>query len=512
MARVWFWLWTMLVVRLIPVRVVARVDNRRSKPGSRRKPGRRLGTFILLAVAALPCGTARAAEPADWKVGLATVKITPERPVPLFGYGNRESHFDSVDQDLFAKALALEDTAGRRAVIVTLDLVGFQAANSEDLLRRIEQRSGLAREALLVNASHTHTGPLVSLHPAANGNLSYANLSGEEVKNTLAYTHELHDKLVDLVAQSLANLEPARLSWGQGKISFPTNRRVIQKDGSLTMAANPDGVTDRTVPVLRIDAPDGKLRGVLFGCACHNVALGVQNVVSGDYAGAAQAELERRYPGAIALFMAGCGANANPEPWGSLQHGVDHGNNLAAEVARVLDEPLAAVRGPLGLQFRMVDLPLQALARGDVERYASQTTSQGWPTSQSLMGKHMLEVLDGGETLLTSYTAPLAVWQFGQDLTLVALPAEPVAEYVQLLQQVLGPEKLWVAGFNNDCFGYLPTAQIIAEGGHEAIGITVWNWGEDLFRQTGFFEPGVEQVVIDGVRQLAVKAGRAPLP
>jgi len=96
------------------------------------------------------------------------------------------------------------------------------------------------------------------------------------------------------------------------------------------------------------------------------------------------------------------------------------------------------------------------------------------------MARHMFGELDRGETLPGTYRAPVAVWQFGDALTLVALPAEPVADYAALVGQTLGREKLWVAGFNNDCFGYLPTAQVVREGGHEAIGITLWIWGQNL--------------------------------
>ena len=106
------------------------------------------------------------------------------------------------------------------------------------------------------------------------------------------------------------------------------------------------------------------------------------------------------------------------------------------------------------------------------------------------MARHMLELLDSGESLIDSYPAPFAVWQFGDALTLVALPAEPVADYVMLLGQTLGPDKLWVSGFDNDCFGYLPTAQVVREGGHEAIGVTLWVWGQDLRRNAGFLHCG----------------------
>ena len=58
------------------------------------------------------------------------------------------------------------------------------------------------------------------------------------------------------------------------------------------------------------------------------------------------------------------------------------------------------------------------------------------------------------------------------------------------------------------CFGYLPTASVVKEGGHEAIGITLWAWGRDLDRYVAFFAPEVQDVVVDTVKELATKAGR----
>ncbi len=456
------------------------------------------------AILSLSTGGVFAQADTPWKAGLARVKITPPRPVVLLGYGDRTGPFESIVADIYAKALALEDRRGQRAVIVTADLVGFQAAVvTDEVCRRVEEKTGLQRRQLLFNASHTHTGPLVSLdpHPAANA-VAHAPLTADDIRETAAYTRTLQELLVQLVCDALARLEPARLSWGVGRVEFPMSRRLPQ-DGRIVMSDNPAGVTDRTVPVLRIDAPDGSLRNILFGCACHNTTLtGRDNVIAGDFAGFAQEYLEQQHSGTQAMFMSGCGADANPSPRGSLEIARQHGTTLGGEVDRVLGTSLQPIQGDLQTACRTVELPLQVLSRAELEVRAQL------PSAESVMARHMLEVLDSGTTLPQTYRAPLAVWQLGDALTLVALPAEPVADYVALIGRLLGPEKLWVAGFNNDCFGYLPTAQVVNEGGHEAIGITLWIWGQTLAASAGFFAPEVEQVILREVEQLAKEVGR----
>ena len=83
----------------------------------------------------------------------------------------------------------------------------------------------------------------------------------------------------------------------------------------------------------------------------------------------------------------------------------------------------------------------------------------------------MLAMLDRGEKLPTHYTCPLAVWQFGKDLTLVGLSGEVVVDYVTALERALGPNQLWIAGYCNDVFGYLPSARVLGEGGYETRGL-----------------------------------------
>jgi hypothetical protein len=439
-----------------------------------------------------------------WKAGASAVKITPEKPVVMLGFPDRKGPFTSVAQDIWAKALALEDPSGHRAVIVTADLVGFQAANSTDpVCDRLTKLTGLPRERFIFNASHTHTGPVVSTNPQRVYNVGHPEMTDADAAETVAYTRVLQDKLTNVVVEALGNLRSARSSWGTGQVEFPVSRRMPTPNG-VVMAPNPKGLTDHSVPVLRVEGADGKIIAILFGCACHNVAVGGgNNVIHGDYAGSAQVALQERHPGAIAMFMAGCGADANPQPWGSTAIADKHGKTLADEIDRVINgEKLQTISGNLSTQFAKPEFPLQDLNRETIQPFLSL------PNFQARQARHMLEVLDGGGALLKTYPAPIAVWQVGDSLTLVALPGEPVAEYVSLLHQALGEKNLWVAGFNNDCFGYLPTATVIKEGGHEAIGITLWAWGQNLDRYVAFFAPNVQNVVVDTVTDLAKKAGR----
>ncbi|HEV8378495.1 MAG TPA: hypothetical protein VGP99_06560, partial [Tepidisphaeraceae bacterium] len=79
----------------------------------------------------------------QWEAGAAAVKITPQKPVVMSGYASRTRPFERVEMDLYAKALALDDGAGHRAVIVTMDLIGLSAKIAEPVCQRIGEKTGL---------------------------------------------------------------------------------------------------------------------------------------------------------------------------------------------------------------------------------------------------------------------------------------------------------------------------------------------------------------------------------
>jgi neutral ceramidase len=445
---------------------------------------------LLIAALSLLISAPLPAEENDWQVGLARVKITPSEPVRMAGYASRKEPSHGVASDLYAKALAIEDGRGHRAVLITTDVLGFAAAIAEPTCQKIIDQTGLSRNQILLNSSHTHTGPTLSLDESA------LDFPEDQARATVLYTRGLQQKLVELASSSLQQLEPAELSWGVGVATFPMNRREFTERGVI-LGVNPRGLCDRSVPVLRISKPDGSLRAVLFGAACHNTTLGGRDMnISGDFAGYAQTRIERSFKGAQAMFMQGCAGDANPFPRGTEQIARLHGAALGEEVIRVLKTDLQPVQGPLRSELQPVAMPLvSGLSRAEIEAFGKKPG--GW---RGFVTGKMTEVLDSGGQLPTDYTSLIAVWQFGQDLTLVALPGEVVVDYVALLEKALGPRKLWIAAYSNDVYGYLPSARVLDEGGYETRGLYAGS--------VGLFSPHAQDVVVQRVREIAEAAGR----
>lgn len=321
------------------------------------QPSPRRASFLLVALLIL-CRTGMAApaagENAGWQAGIASVKITPEKPVPLAGYASRVKPFESVDQDIYAKALVLKDAQGARAVLVTIDLCVMPSDIGQTVRKRIAAKTRIEEPSILLNVAHSHSAPAVSLDPKPESTVDAPYHDG-----TVEYTKWLCDRLVNVAEQAAGRLQPARLSWGTGVANFVMNRREFTEKG-IILGNNPRGLVDRSVPVLRIDGPDGKPRAVLFGYACHNTTMPANRLaVSGDYEGYAREYVQQHYPGVEAMFITGCAGDANPYLRSNYQLTKDYGETLGKEVCRVMETKLQPVGGPLKCAAVTAALPLQ---------------------------------------------------------------------------------------------------------------------------------------------------------
>ena len=416
-------------------------------------------------------------EASDWKVGMARVDITPLKPGWMAGYASRKKTVEGTTHPLWAKALVFEDKQGKRAAIVTTDLIGLTREISDAVGNRVAEKTGITREQILLNSSHTHCGPVVRGCAA----LAY-DLAAAQQKDVDEYAKLLEDNLTKVIIQASKSLAKATLAYGEDKATFAINRR-----GKI----NPDGPVDHTVPVLRVTDATGNTKAILFGYACHNTTIGLFEYC-GDYAGFAQIALEKKYPGSLALFMLGCGGDANPDPRGTLALAEQHGNSLSDAVIRAMEQPLDPIKGPLTVKFQRTDLPfVDPPSKADLIKQQGQ----GDIYSQRLT-KYLLNQLDQQGAIETSYPFSVQVISFGDDLTLVGLGGETVIDYSIRLHEEFTGRRLWVAGYCNEVFAYVPSERVLKEGGYE---------GGDAMKYFGFhgpFQPGVEDRIIQLVHTL----------
>lgn len=441
--------------------------------------------FVLISFAAWSSPASAADSPA-WKAGTATVKVTPTEPMWMAGYAARTKPSEGVASDLFCKALALEAADGKRFVFVTCDLIGIPRGLREGVEAAVASKFALPPEAILLNASHTHCGPEFRV---SGGSVQD---DGERQRQGREYGATLQTKIVDLVGRALDALAPAKVEYVKARCGFAMNRRTPSDAGFKN---NPwsEGPVDHDVPVLKVSGGDGKLRAILFGYACHNTTLGFYQFC-GDYAGFAQQYVEEKHPEATALFLMGCGGDQNPYPRGEIELCRQHGRSLATAVEAALgSSPVRELKPMLASALRKVTLefapppPREVLTR-DLE------------SPNKYLARHsqrLLDQLDKNGKIETLYDTPVQMVRLGGLLTLVAFPGETVIDYSLTTKKNLAEDGIvWVAGYSNDVFGYVPSKRVLLEGGYEGGGAFIYG------SFPGPFSADVEERLLKTVEQL----------
>ncbi len=452
------------------------------------------GSFIIfsgLLICYLNYSLAAAGHPANsngWKAGISREIITPEGPIWLAGYASRTHPSDGILTDLWVKVLAVEDAKGKKAVLITSDLLGFPKKMSDRIRNQIAVRYGLTRSQIILSYSHTHSGPvlmeaLFDIYP----------LDEKQLKVIQEYSDYLEKKIVDLTGDAIRAMVPAQIFSRSGITRFQVNRRN-NIEASLTAQTVLNGPNDYAVPVLKVTDESGSLMAIAFGYACHSTVLDIYQI-SGDYPGFAQIELEKSHPGVTALFFQGAGADQNPLPRRTIPLARQYGKELAASVERVLSEEMKKLDPVLSASYSEVNLKfsdppaMDALIKIESEKDGYQ---KSWASNQ-------LRALRNNGSLITSYPYPVQVWKLG-DQAVIALGGELVIEYSIGLKKLFGPD-IFVLGYVNDDMAYIPSETILKEGGYEGES------SQMVYGMPAKWAPGIEVMIFDEIKKLALKAG-----
>ena len=456
----------------------------------------KVGRVSLLVLLFLTSVHSLFAADTQWEAASGSVVITPAEPLWMAGYASRTKPANGKLHDLYAKILLLKDRDGRQLAVITYDLIGIHPGWRDPILAEAKKQFGLGHESILLNASHTHSGPeLRESNAQFYGGSAFAAKSRE-------YSKSLVTKTVGLIGSALKELQPVTLTYSSARAGFAMNRRLPTENG-VKNSPYPDGPVDHRVPVLQVKTVDGKLKAVLFGYACHNTTLGIQKY-NGDYAGFAQAFIEESNPGVTALFLNGCSADQNPQPRRTVELAQQHGQALANGVAVALQTKFVrSINGPLKVAASNVVLKFaEPPSREELNKRARSSSRYARRHAERL-----LKQLDMDGKIATDHQFPLQVVQFGNDMTLVAICGETVVDYSLRLQRELKVEDarpsafhpkppVWVSGYNNHVFGYLPSRRVLEEGGYEGGGAMTYTG------YPGPFANDVEERVIKKIHEL----------
>ncbi|MDE3000689.1 MAG: hypothetical protein OXU79_16575 [Gemmatimonadota bacterium] len=400
----------------------------------------------------------------ELKAGVAEVNITPPIGISLCGFGNRKGPADTVYDDLFARALVLDDGRTRLA-IVTSDLISFAPDVVQRLRDLVERVAGVPGQGLLLNGSHSHSGPTV---------MSFRSMGSRDV----AYEDVLCRQVAGAVRMAADRLEPVLLRIGRAPVRIAHNRRA-RRNGRMTIGHNPGGAEAPWVDVLRIDARSGPMLGLLYMTAAHPVNLrGL--AFSAEFPGYAARAIRRELDGAVPMFAQGCCGDVNCTPMdGALQTTVRLGELLggAAVNAARHAEPLQS--NVLGLARQVVYLPTRIPSVDEAERaLEDQKTrvreAERDPDATDYLIRQYRGQIEWAEDYLRAARSgrprpqafEIQAMRIGE-AAMVAYPGEMFVDYQLEMDRTSPFKKTFTLAYSNGCIGYVPTAKAFPEGGYE---------------------------------------------
>jgi hypothetical protein len=435
-----------------------------------------------------------------YRAGAASARITPEEPLWLAGYASRTAPARGKLSDLYVTALAIEDAASERFILVSVDLIAITPIISEPVFTAAQARHGLSRRQILLAASHTHYGP--EFRPDKQ---VFFNIPEEYAVKLPEVAVRVANAISSVIDSAIARLEPVRLYVRRATVGFAHNRR---RRGVKDGCPSHEDIVDHDVPVLDCVNGSGNRTAIVFGYACHNTTIPPDDLrYCADWTGFAREQLQQANPAATTLFLPGAGADQDPEPHGSVELSRRHGKELAVRVQDALDNQGMEVTGHMRTELAQVSLPLEPVTQQQLEGMLERDDPP-----QRVKARFLLDQLARGEKLITTYPAPIQVARFGNELILIALSGEPVVDWAHKLKREAvhkesgterGAPLIWVAGYCNDMFGYLPTRRVQTEGGYEGGRANLWSWIPAPFTSD------IEDTITEIIDRLVARTGNS---
>lgn len=432
--------------------------------------------LMALLVIGVLAGFARSGE---LRVGVAAADITPAAGTPMAGYYSLRAA-EGTHDPLLAKALVLEKD-GVKAALVALDLISTTRSLVDEARREIERDTGIPGGNVMISATHSHTGPLLSsqgLRDIAIGGRS---------ELTARYGSGLPGKIAQAVKDADAQLRPVSVFTAHGREdSIAFNRRFHMRDGSVGW--NPGVGNPRIVkPAGPID-PDVAV--VIFGeTARKPSALYVNYAVHLDTVGGAQFSADMPYylakaldevlgPKLTTVYTTACCGDVNhiDVSWDSQQKGFSQaarmGTILAGEVLRSLPHCKPARPGGLRAKSTIVSLPLAKLETGDVEKAQALVGTPQAPGAARIPFLEQVKaykVLDVVARQGKPHEVEVQVVALGPDLAWVSLPGEIFVELGLAIKQDSPFAHTIIAELANGSIGYIPSRRAYAQGNYEVV-------------------------------------------
>jgi hypothetical protein len=385
-------------------------------------------------------------------VGAAEIDITPDFGVELSGFAAREQPASGVLDSLFARAVYLQQ-GDEKLIWVACDVVALPADLVDAVRSWATERLGLEPRQVLLCATHTHNAPATIALNAAG-------------KQSERYVRFLRFHIESVMQEAMRKTRPCRIVSGSVGCTMGADRRK-------TASAH----VDSNLWTLAFLAKSGDYVAAIVNYPMHPVALGhVERRIAPDWCGAAAATVSKSLAGhPITLITNGAAGNINPPALNAPPEKVRRMGDVIGRFAlRCLGDKEPAVDATLAVKSIRVALPLEALDDEGIDRAAEAFFGRSPPDDQwaalragvaATWSEAMKRAIRSGGGGGRSVPIEIQAARIG-DVRVVAVNGELFSRFTEMLRKRT-TANLFVVGYANAAFGYIPAKQAYAEGGYE---------------------------------------------
>ncbi len=330
------------------------------------------------------------------RIGWAQTDITPEEPVMISGQFHVRIS-EGVADPITATALVL-DTGQDHAVMVSLDVVTISADMLQLVRERVSGVKGLDPEKVILNATHTHTGPEVRIARPGTANVSTRPGVELDAMPVEVYLEIAAERIAAAVKEAWEGRTAGRMAYGLGYAVVGRNRRWSNAEGEALMYGNTndpgfshiEGYEDHSLNLLATYSERGDLTGLVVNVPCPSQVSESEYQLSADYWYETRTELRRRFGEGI-FILPQCSAAGDQSPHLLFDKQANNRmlslkgrsvrEEIAQRIAQAVEEVLATVKDTadgetvLQHQIETLELPMNELTEEDARSALAESDS-----------------------------------------------------------------------------------------------------------------------------------------
>lgn len=443
-------------------------------------------TAIVTVLMPMATGAAEEAE-SSLLAGAAKVCITPNDEIMEQQYNFDGNKVDGIYSDQFVRGLYI-DNGENTALLLCFE---YDWINVGGLKEAVSEATGIPVDNMLFSSTHNHT--------AAGG----PDYGAFVIEKAIECANAARDAAV-----------PAKYGYGEGKSYININRDRQQEEGYWMQDVNPEGYSDKTLAMMKLEDLEGNLIAIYMNYGMHNMACfnaadsdGVYKL-SGNISGVTCDYIEDRYDGAVALWSIGAAGNQNPYIIASPTYYYDgypemvnlpDGASYALMELQGQQHAQDALRTMAGIACEKTEMPI-SFYHNTIELPAQKAPEGADMSMNRLLADNLVRKVTGAteipeRKLVVMEDDPEHPVQMNMelavlgDIAFVGVPAEIYAEIGRDMKEASLFDNTVVVQFTDDnhC-GYILDAS---------------SAGHDVFQSFGRVKPGeADQPIIEGMLEM----------